>query len=332
MITIRGMGCAAVLLAAGLLTGCGSKEEAPTAAAGTATSTKRTNAAPSSANATAEEVAREARGKVKCPAPLRTAARKPNAPVDDVVGVRPGLTYDEAVNVVLCTHDLLVAGEVTHRSFRIQTYGEKLRQGFAASFAKPRVQRNARDFKKEMQASAIAAGTNRARAGMEPGQSRWYVATMGAPGEERVVHAAREEVFEENRNPTIASVEQALIKKYGAPTENVDAGGTRYLRWAHDPLGRAITETSPLYQRCLLQASPDAATHFSPDCGLVVSAAVHPLRENPALGRMLQVAVMDQAGGYEAITVTERLLEQREMQRRARQVEQAGKDAAAPTL
>ncbi|HVZ31646.1 MAG TPA: hypothetical protein VG963_04425 [Polyangiaceae bacterium] len=327
------MRCAAVLLAAGLLTGCGSKEAPSNTSAAQGAATKRTSAAPSKANATAEEVAREARGKVKCPAPLRTAGRKPNAPVDDVVGVRPGLTYDEAVNVVLCSHELLVAGEVTHRNFQIQTYGEKLRQGFVASFAKPRVQKNPRDFMKEMQAASIAAATNRARPRTEPGQSRWYVATIGAPGEERVVHASREEVFEQGRNPTMESVEQALIKKYGTPTISENGlEGSRHLRWAYDPLGQRIPASSPLNGRCRVVPSPDAATSFSTECGLVVAASVTPLRENPALGRMLQVAVIDQAGGYEAITGTERLLEQREMQRRWRQVEEAAKNAAAPTL
>src|SRR5690606_37298471 len=68
----------------------------------------RPAAAASRGDASAAEVADEARGKVRCPAKPRTAARPAGAPVDDVIGVRPGLAYDEAVNLVLCTHDLLV--------------------------------------------------------------------------------------------------------------------------------------------------------------------------------------------------------------------------------
>jgi len=322
----------AVLLAAGVLAACGSKESAsPTAAAANkaTASTARVNRG----DATAEEVAREARGKVRCPPKLSTAARKNGAPVDDVVGVRPGLTYEEAANVVLCTNELLVVGEATSRGFQIQTYGQKLRQGFTAGFAKPRVdvQKTARDYRKEMQDRAIAVASNRARAGLQPGEARWYVATMGLPGQERVISAAREEWFEENRHPTRASVEQALIQKYGQPTEVADSGA-RHLTWAHDPFGRLITETSPLFRRCHAQASPDAGTSFSPDCGIVVAAAIHPLSDNPELSRYLQVSVVDQSGGYEALQATEQAFAQMEADRRAKQVEAAGKDAAAPTL
>jgi len=68
---------------------------------------------------TAEQVAKEARGKVKCPAKVASPKPKINAAVD-VAGVWPGMTYDEAANVVLCTHELLIVGP-TGRTFEIQT-------------------------------------------------------------------------------------------------------------------------------------------------------------------------------------------------------------------
>ena len=46
----------------------------------------------------------------------------------------------------------------------------------------------------------------------------------------------------------------------------------------------------------------------------------------------MQVGVVNQAGGYEAITATEQALQQQDNERKAKQVEEAGKNADAPQL
>lgn len=112
------------------------------------------------------------------------------APVDDVLGVRPGQTYDEAANLVACTHDLMVVQADNSRGFQIQTYGQQLRQGFSARFAEPRVVKDSRDHLREMSEEAAARSGNAVREDMQPGQSKWYVGTMGLPGQERVISAA----------------------------------------------------------------------------------------------------------------------------------------------
>lgn len=321
------------LFTAAALSGCGSDDSAKKAKA------PDNKAAPAaarqaSANASAEEVAKEARGKIKCPAPIATPARAAGQPVDDVVGVRPGLTYDEAVNVVLCTNDLLVANQDKSRGFNIQTYGQDVRQGFYGVFAQERVQRTSKEILRDMQDSAMARGTNRLVRDVLPGQAKWYVGTIGMPGQERVVNAAREEWFATDRNPTVASVQDALIKKYGPPTDasNIARDGYRTLRWAYDPLGRLITETSPLYNQCHGPTSVTQGVSLSPDCGIVVAAYIQALRENPDLAEHIRVGVVDQARGYEAVTATEQALQQAEEVRRAKQVQEASKNADSPTL
>lgn len=311
-----------------MLAACGKAPPNGPASAGPSQS----SAAKAASSATAEEVAEEARGKVRCPAKIKTPARASNTPVDDVVGVRPGITFDEAANVVMCTHELMVVATDAGRRFNIQTYGQTIRQGFSARFAEPRVQKTSQQIMKEMQDDMLARSGNARRDDMKPGQAKWYVSTMGVPGEERVIAAAREEWFEEGRNPTMDSVAQALSKKYGVPTHNQDSGSTRVLTWSYDPLGRRLTETSPLYHQCRGTADPDGATNFSPDCGVVVMAMLVATRENPGLARYLQVGSMDQATGYEAITGTERALQQLDEQRKAKELEAAGKNANAPQL
>lgn len=319
-----------MLMALGLLAACGSKESPVAPAAKSAPAAK---AAPAKLqDATAEEVAAEARGKLKCPVKTKLAPRAPTAPADDVVGVRPGMTYDEAAGVVMCTHDLLVVTEDARGRFQIDTYGQKLRQGFGARYAEPRVhvQKTARDYARELQ----YRDHNRATPPIPAGTARWYVGTMGIPGEERVVSISREEGYEEGRNPTIESVVGALVKKYGSPTVRAGSasGGEQNLTWSNDARGRRITETSPLFRGCRANAHPGAALSFSPDCGVVVAARILPARENPALASILQVLVVDQAGAYDAIQATEQWFAQQDAQRRAKEVDAAGQNAGAPTL
>jgi hypothetical protein len=315
-----------------ILTACG--ETAPPGglpAAGSPASTAP--ARPRSASATAEKVAEESRGDVDCPARVKSRPRDVKAPVDDVLGVRPGMTYEEAANVVLCTNDLMIV-QADSRGFSIQTYGQTLRQGFTGRFAEPRVEKSSRQIMQEMQDEMIGRSGNRVAAeDVKPGQSKWYVATMGMPGQERVINVAREEWFEDGRNPTMAGVEQALLKKYGTPTRKPpSAGGQLYITWAYDPLGRQITETSPLFHTCSGVADPDGGANFSPDCGLVVMGQVFAMPDNPDLARFFQVGVVDQAGGYDALTKTEQALQAMDAQRKAQQVEEASKNSDAPQL
>ncbi|MGQ0834289.1 MAG: hypothetical protein ACT4O5_05080 [Gammaproteobacteria bacterium] len=197
-----------MLMFAGALMACGSKgSENPAGAAG-------------GSAASAEELAEEARGELDCPAKIKSPRRDPKAPVDDVVGVRPGMTYEEAASIVMCTHDLMVAQADNSRGFQLQTYGQTLRQGFSARFAEPRAVKTSRDYLREMSEAAAARSGNAVSEDMGPGQSKWYVGTMGLPGQDRVISVAREEWFAEGKNPTIAAVEQALLKKYGTPTKS----------------------------------------------------------------------------------------------------------------
>lgn len=285
-----------------------------------------------SSDASAQQVAKEGRAGLDCPAKARSSPRPGDAPVDDVLGVRPGMNYEEATETVLCSNELLVLQTELGRGFNINTHGQKLRQGFAAQFAEARVQKTSKQIMQEMQDSALARSGNRVAPGMPAGQAKWYVGTMGLTDKEAVVNVAREEAFADGRNPTMTSVEQALISKYGKPTRLQHTGGQSYLTWAYDPSGRPITETSPLFNRCTGSASPDGGVSLSPDCGIVAAAILIPMRDNPELARSMQVGVVDQAGGFARITATEAALEKGEIDRRAQQVKDATKNADAPKL
>jgi YD repeat-containing protein len=313
------------------LAACGSEQESASGEpAATTEQTSQPQATPS-ANAPAEQVAKEARGDVSCPATVATPERAADAPVDDVVGVRPGMTYDEAANVVLCSNDLMVVTGPITSGFNIQTYGQTVRQGFTARFAEPRVEKTGEQIMQEMQDDMIARSGNAVRYDLAPGQAKWNVTTMGLPGEEKVIGAGREEWFAEGKNPTVTSVYDALIGKYGTPSIDQDNPGQRFIRWVYDPFGRLATETSPIRTQCA-GTGASGGVSLSGDCGLVVEAHIVPLPDNPGLARSMEVGVVHQADGYELVTSVEQALEQQEQQQRAQAVEDAAQNADAPTL
>lgn len=184
----------------------------------------------------------------------------------------------------------------------------------------------------------MAPGPQQRAAQLDAGNAGVHVVGRQGLGEqyhhfaEQRLGVAREEWFEEGRNPTVASIEQALVQKYGAPGRVDRNGGRVYLVWSHDPMGRPITGASPLYHQCNGNSDPDGGTNFSPDCGIVVVAQVFSLPSNPALSQYFQVGVIDQANGYTAITRTELALQQFDAQRQAREVEAAARNADAPKL
>lgn len=290
---------------------------------------------PRDAGAPAEVVAREARGGLSCPARIASPPRAQGGPVDDVLGVRPGLGYDEAMAAVLCTHELLVATPQTGRGFNLKAPDARsVRQGFSAVFAEPRIVKSSKQIMQEMQADAIARSGNAVREDLKPGQAKWFVSTMGLPGQERVLSVAREERFAADQNPTVETVVEALLKKYGTPSrvQPITRGQLPVLRWAYDPTGQLATEGSALFHKCQGTSDPNGSVSLAPDCGIVVQALLVPQRSNPDLVDRLQVGVVDQGGGYGMIVATEQGLDQSDRERRAKEVDKAAKNTKAPSL
>ena len=277
---------------------------------------------------TAAQVAAAKRGNVSCPAKVAPAAA--GAPVDDIVGVRPGMTYDEAANIVLCDNPMIVVEEETYRGFQIDTRGQKYRKGFNAQFAER--QKTNKEIMDEMQDDMMARSMNSVREDMKPGMTRWYVATMGLPGKERVLQVAREDWYAEGKNPAADGVAQALIAKYGQPSQDQSGGNVRMLSWKYDLQNRPVTDTSPLFNRCNLSAGPNAGASLSPDCGTIVSAQITFQRDNAALAQSLQVGSVNSSGGYQILEETEQSFVAADEVRKQQELQDATKNAAAPKL
>lgn len=322
----------AALLSALVVTVGGCGQQSPPAKAPAALTPKASAPAKAAASGdlSAEEVARAARGNVRCPPPA-AAERPAGAPVDDIVGVRPGMTWEEAAHVVMCTHPLLVVAPDSANRWQIQTHGQSIRQGLAATFAQPRVQKSGQQIMREMQADAIARGGNHARAGIEPGTSRWYASTMGLPGQERVLYVQREERFADDAAPPLETVENALLAKYGPPTRRSPLPTGLELVWSHDAAGRPRPAVRG-HDGCGMNSVFGGTVGLRAECGVVVTALVRSVPSNPALAQSLTVGVVDQARGYALLRQTEQRLAQADAERRARELKEASRNAKGPTL
>ncbi|MBS1805859.1 MAG: hypothetical protein JST28_21160 [Acidobacteria bacterium] len=285
----------------------------------------------SSGPATADQVAKELRGNVPCPAKLSNE-RLPGEPVDDVVGVHPGMALDEAANVILCDDPHLVVKENASRGYNINTYGQHVRQGFDAKFAEARVVKTSAQIMQDMQDDAIRRGGNAYVAPLQPGQIRYYVSSMGMPGQERVLSVAREEYFVTGKLPAVDSLKQALIAKYGEPTQSNGSGAVAYIWWEYEPSGSKIAAGSALSSACRINASPDSGTSLSTQCGPAVGALIQSSNDNPGLARSLAVTAQNGSWGYSVLKSTEEGLRKNDELRRARELSDASRQAAKPKI
>ena len=282
--------------------------------------------------ASAEQVAKENRGNVKCPANVSTAEAA-GAPVDDVTGVRPGMSRDEAANLVLCDSPLMVVTENTSRGYNINTYGQHIRQGFDGKFAEVRVVRDPGRTVSDMMIDTLNREGNAPAAALPPGQSRYFVSTIGLPGLERVLTVAREEAFAEGKQPTVDSLKKALIAKYGEPSQENDGGAnSTTLYWEYDPSGARITKGSPRLGICQIDVGPGAATSLSTGCGVTVGARIEGARSNPGLAHSLAVSSQNGAQGMAALKSTEDALKLAADARKAKELNDASKHASTPKL
>jgi hypothetical protein len=314
------LACMTFAVALFSMAACGSKSTS-TAGAGSAQSAK---AAPAGA-ATAAQVAKEMRGNVRCPAKASTQPPA-GAPVNDVTGIRPGMSWDEAANFVMCDNPLMVVTE-NSRTFNINTNGQHIRQGFDGTFAQPRVVKNSQQILEDMRKAEMLRSENAYVAPLQPGQSRYGVTTMGMPGQERVISVAREEYFADGKQPTMDSVKQALIGKYGPPTFEKD-GDRTYFSWGFDPAGNRVPPGSQLSSSCSMNTpTPDAAVHLSSECGVIVGAVIDALPNNPGLAHDLDVMSQNGAQGMAALKAVADFYQNADNARQANEIKNASKNA-----
>lgn len=284
--------------------------------------------------ATAAQVAARMRGDLKCPAAVSAPTREGTVAVDDILGVRPGMAYDEAVRLILCSDPMLVKQEDNGRGVRVDTHGHRLRLAFEALPAER--EKTGKEIFDEMQGRARDRTANRSTADLAPSQSRWFVTTFGLPGQERVLHVTRRERYPSERAPALDAVEQALITKYGVPNtrtrtpqSNAGLGAQSRLDWAYTPGGQRSAAKGPCGN---FVSSPDSPVNFRAECGLTISARIVASPQNPGIAEYLEVGSIDQGRAVRQIEQTQAALAAITARHQTQQVEEAKRRGVAARL
>ncbi|MCP5367843.1 MAG: hypothetical protein H6906_10055 [Hyphomicrobiales bacterium] len=228
------------------------------------------------------------------------AAHAQGGPVADVVGLKPGLTYDEVVALLRARDD--VSGVETAVQWIRQSNGQPTRQLVRGADGTP-CAAGEKPLRRGFEVLCNSYG-GRFEARRDIG-NEIVVAFTGMPGQEKAGIIWRHTVFPDGEAPTVAALEKALAEKYGTPhMRQTEAGyystthrlGAVNLNWIHAPTGARITQPDSLKARCVNGPKPwFAAKHeWNGACGLTVRAEILPQPANRLLAHALNVSVLHQ--------------------------------------
>ncbi len=313
-----------VSMAAGLLlAGCGGSDDETSSAPD-----KNTN------TSSAEEKGATKLAKArKCPAKVKSGKRADGAPVDDIVNLRSGMSYDDAEWVLSCRDDVSVI-EMAEKWNIKQNYGFPTRQIIRATNGTPCTgQEIVRDM-------SSVGGSKKCEDGgygfksLKDITQEYRVAFSGLQGEEKVGAVWRRSVFQQGEAPAVETLLSSLNDKYGAPhATDKDKRGMVTLSWIYDVLGRPMSKASNDFQGCKnsLQPSFNSSQRWSSNCGLSIRASVKPMYGNELLVQEMNIGVMHQKNFYEESQQFEQALIAANEQRKRDEAAEAA-SGAAPDL
>lgn len=298
---------AALAAAALLLAGCGDKKaepEPPKPAAAKPAPTRTAAARPE-----------DSLPAPRCPPPASTAPAGP-----DVVGLRLGMGFDEALNHARCQMPGAVLAVSPRWLQQVRSGGITLEK---QAFTIQRGEARDCDFRKldELQ-----------RCGL--GNRLWthvaeliHVATPGAPGDQAVAGLWREQHWKPGEMPSRSAVIEALREKYGREGQLTrQPHGT--MSWRHDAAGQPLAASHPQFNACYgITARHAGHQSWREDCGLSISVDIVPPRDNPELVQSLFVAIVHQRGLLEIGDAMQARLDRMDAARRASEVQKAGGNA-----
>jgi len=281
---------------------------------------------------------------IPCPPQMETENLGPNTPVQDIAGLRPGMSFEQVVAILACRGDVPQI-EYAPLWNLAENYGIATRQLIRASDGQVCSGGESRA------APAIcedAAGRLRP---LKNFTQEFAVVFTGLPGQERAHAIWRHQSFPEGDYPETAELVTALTEKYGQPhmdrnTHHFYISKIRHgsipLYWLYrHPSGTphvrpdgGLMRTMENYRDCANGPTPWFGTRrtwntplFNPrsewrgHCGLTIRAEIVPVAGNPARASELNVVVMNQ---------TTLLNESRSFEEALREVGQVG--GATPDL
>lgn len=256
------------------------------------------------------EAAREERRKQaaarKCPHTPALATRDPGRPVDDVADLRPGMSFDDIEALLECRGELVNFD--TADAWALNNQGHPTRQLLRVADG---------DI---CPAEARLAGGSACEDGgygfelLQNVSEEFIVAFTGLPEAERAGVVWRRTVFPPDEYPTVTSLQEALVAKYGQPHLAANEEGYYSLghrrgsvtySWVYDSRQQPIPSADSAHRsRCVNGPRPTfqkKMTWNSSACGLTVRAEIMAAPGNNVLASELNVMVMDQKRFYDAV-------------------------------
>jgi len=216
--------------------------------------------------------------------------RAKGAPVDDLRGLRLGVPLETAIRFTQCPK-----GEEAD-SVMLEGDGPTLSRDQAGLKIRSFVRVATGTHKPRWGATDVLNYDPRTR--LETVDAQWSLYADGMPGQERLYALWLVQPFAEGSQPTIASQQAALEKKYGKPSLTGDSGE---VFWLYGPEGKRLPDFD---REKLRECSYGIAIYgtqmnWRPDCGLTIVAQVDTAYSNPQLAQSVQVAMIDAAAYYD---------------------------------
>lgn len=251
-----------------------------------------------------------------CPPQLSAAAERGQGPVDDVLGIRPGMPWDDVMAILECRGDLSTFQTAETWSIR-QNYGISTRQLLRATDGRVC---SAEEQRQGQQAGCDTVG-NRFE-GVREIAEEFVVLFAGMPGEEIVQAVWRRTVFPSDGYPATRTLVEALIEKYGTPLIQESEmnyyntaprpGAALNLGWVYDTQGSMFARSDAVgFNRdCANGMKPwfGAQHSWNSGCGLTIRAEIMAVEGSRLLASSMDVLVVDQAGLFNANRAFEQAL------------------------
>jgi hypothetical protein len=263
--------------------------------------------------------------KPNCPHTLTSAPRQEGEPIDDILGLRPGVSYEDAKAFLECREGLTVT--TSAKFLRLNTYGIPVRQRITAAAA---VKCTSEEMRMARSSNSIgcAGGYKSVSEGID-------VIFTGLEGQEKAGGVWRRKEYAEGEQPPIDSLLASLTEKYGAPHDSIIiTRGIKTYAWAYDLLGRPMSKSDPNYGNCIHNPNPDInrSVNWNGACGLSIRADIHSNRQNEALATRLDVGVMHQKNFFDEGAAMQVALDAENARHKQAELEKAKQSAGKTEL
>lgn len=256
------------------------------------------------------------RARRDCPPRLSAAAERSGGAVDDIVGIRPGMPWDDVVAILECRGDLSTFQTAETWSIR-QNYGFPTRQLLRATDG---VVCSEAELRRAQQAGCDTAGNR--FAGVKEISQEFVVLFTGMPGEEIAQGVWRRTVFPADGYPANSALVEALTEKYGPPLIQASEmnryntaprrGAALNLAWVYDTQGRmfALNDAVGFNRDCTNGMKPwfGAGHSWNSGCGLTVRAEIMAVEGSRLMASSMDVMVVDQASLFQGSRAFEQAL------------------------